>query len=183
MTLTIKNNIFLLSICVIFSAHVLAETKQDKIINGVNFVKVNNRIDTSGQPPKELLENFAVKKYDLVINLAPPQSHGSVLEEGGLIAQSGTKYINIPVDWKNPTEQEFMFFSDILNAKGPNKVLVHCQLNMRASLFTFLYRVIHEKIEPSLAHEKMTQVWVPTGEWLKFAQYILDKHKIDYQLL
>lgn len=167
----------------ILTFHAFAEVKDSPVLNGVNFVKVSDRIDTSGQPPKELLERFAIKKYDLVINLAPPLSKGSVLEEGGLIAQSGTKYVNIPVDWKNPTQQDFNFFSSVLSAKGSKKVLVHCQINMRGSLFTFLYRVIHEKIDPALAQEKMTLVWTPTGNWKNFAQILLNKHQIDYELL
>ena len=183
MTLICKNKVYILIILVISTFQISAQENNETQLNGVNFVKVSDRIDTSGQPPKELLENFADKKYDLVINLAPPLAKGSVLEEGGLVAQSGTKYVNIPVDWKNPTEQDFNFFSAVLNTTGHNKVLVHCQINMRGSLFTFLYRVVHENIDPSQAHEKMTLVWEPTDQWLKFAQSILDKHKIDYELL
>jgi len=157
--------------------------KQQPVENGVNHVKVSDRIDTSGQPPRELLERISHKKYDLVINLAPPQSQGSILDEGSLVAQTGTQYVNIPVDWKNPTKKDFEVFSHILNGPAANKVLVHCQINMRASLFTFLYRVVHEKIDPAVAHEKMAVVWTPSDQWQKFAQSILDKHKVDFTLL
>ena len=182
MIIYLKINVFLLTFLITTSFQAVAKKPNEYAKNGVNFVKVSERIDTSGQPPKELLETIATKNYDLIINLAPPLSKGSVFEEGGLVAQAGTKYVNIPVDWKNPSEQDFNFFSDVLNAKAQNKVLVHCQINMRASLFTFLYRVIHKNIKPSLAHEKMTLVWTPTEQWLKFAQSILDIHKIDYIL-
>ena len=150
--------------------------------NGANFVKVSDRIDTSGQPSKELLENFKVKGYSLVVNLAPPLSEGSLLEEGGLVAQSGARYVNIPVDWQQPTYNDFQFFSDVLNSQTAEKVLVHCQINMRASLFTFLYRVVHEKIDPAIALEKMTLVWAPADQWLEFAQMVLDKNKIEFEL-
>ncbi|MCF6300739.1 MAG: histidine phosphatase family protein [Proteobacteria bacterium] len=150
--------------------------------NGVNFVKVSDRIDTSGQPSKELLQRFAEKKYQLVINLAPPRAHGSVLEEGGLVAQTGARYVNIPVEWGEPTYQDFELFSHVLNGPGAEKVLVHCQINMRGSLFTFLYRVIHEKIDPEIALEKLEMVWAPSGHWQKFAQDTLNKHNIDFTL-
>ena len=101
MLLNLKNFLYLFSFFIMFTYQVSAQKEKKVIINGVNFVKVSDRIDTSGQPPKVLLEHFADKNYDLVINLAPPLSKGSVLEEGSLIAQSGTKYVNIPVDWKN----------------------------------------------------------------------------------
>ena len=157
--------------------------KQPPVENGVNYVKVSARIDTSGQPPRELLERIGHKKYDLIINLAPPQSQGSIMDEGGLVGQTGARYMNIPVDWGKPTEQDFEIFSHALNGSGANKVLVHCQINMRGSLFTFLYRVVHEKIDPALAHEKMALVWAPSDQWQEFAQKILDKHKIDFTLL
>jgi len=176
----------LLFIFTFLSHHVIAnaetETKSQPIENGVNFVKVSDRIDTSGQPSLGLLESFSEKNYGLVINLAPPLSKGSIMQEGGLIAKNGTKYVNIPVDWQHPTWQDFDFFSQVLNISGNKKILVHCQINMRGSLFTFLYRVIHEKIDPVIAQEKMTAVWVPTDQWLTFAQAMLDKHHIEFTL-
>ena len=161
----------------------MSHTEQQAVENGVNYVRVSDRIDTSGQPPKELLEHIGDKKYDLIINLAPPQSRGSIKDEGGLVAQTGTRYINIPVDWENPTEKDFEVFSHVLNGPGANKVLVHCQINMRGSLFTFLYRVVHEKTDPATAHEKMAVVWAPSDQWKVFAQSILKKHNIDFTLL
>ena len=151
-------------------------------IYGTNFVNVSDRIDTSGQPPKELLENFKDKGYSLVVNLAPPLSHGSILDEGGLVGQAGIRYVNIPVDWQKPTYADFEFFSDVLNSSTANKVLVHCQINMRGSLFTFLYRVVHEKIDPTVALEKMTLVWAPTDQWLEFAQMVLDRNGVEFDL-
>ncbi|MBL4659870.1 MAG: histidine phosphatase family protein [Alcanivoracaceae bacterium] len=159
------------------------QPKQQPVENGVNYVKVSDRIDTSGQPPRELLQRIGHKKYDLIINLAPPQSHGSIMDEGGLVAQTGTRYMNIPVDWENPAQKDFEAFSHVLNGPDADKVLVHCQINMRGSLFTFLYRVVHEKIDPAIAHEKMALVWAPSDQWQKFAQSILDKNNIDFTLL
>jgi len=176
-----KNHIFavmlILLICNICNAE---ETKT--VENGANFVQISDRIDTSGQPPRQILEKFSEKSYSLVINLAPPQSPGSVADEGGLVASAGVRYVNIPVDWNAPTIKDFDFFSNVLGGPGADKVLVHCQVNMRASLFTFLYRVVHEKTDPELAHEKLSAVWVPHDQWQEFAQKVLDKHQIDYTL-
>ena len=153
---------------------------QAKFIDGKNFVKISERIDTSGQPVLESLKNIAERNYDLVINLAPSLSNGSILQEGGLISQTGASYVNIPVDWDNPTDKDFEFFSQVLSSSTHKKVLVHCQINMRASLFTFLYRVVIEKIDAEKAYEKLTEVWKPSDQWLTFAQMILKKHKIDF---
>ena len=53
--------------------------------------------------------------------------------------------MNIPVDWENPQEADFERFSTTLAGAGERRVLVHCQMNMRASMFTFLYRVTHDR--------------------------------------
>ena len=151
-------------------------------LNGANFVKVSDRIDTSGQPTLATLKDFTVTGYALVVNLAPPLSDGSILQEGGLVAQNGARYVNIPVDWNQPTYNDFQFFSDVLNSPTTDKVLVHCQINMRGSLFTFLYRVVHEKIDPATALEKMTLVWAPTDQWLEFAQMVLDRNSVEFEL-
>ena len=47
-------------------------------------------------------------------------------------------------------------------------VLVHCQVNMRASAFVFLYRVIHEDAPVQEAAAKLTGVWIPDGVWKRF---------------
>jgi hypothetical protein len=70
----------------------------------------------------------------------------------------------------------------VLNSQTAEKVLVHCQINMRGSLFTFLYRVVHEKVDPATALEKMTLVWVPADQWLEFAQMVLDRNSIEFEL-
>ena len=145
-----------------------------------NLVVVSDRIHTSGQPTVAHIEGLKGAGYELVINLAPPQVFGSIIQEGGLVAQTGLYYVNIPVDWHHPKYEDFKFFSDILEQSGARRVLVHCQVNKRASLFTFLYRVVHEGVEPDDAFENVTAVWVPDPHWLNFTKIVLARHKIDY---
>ncbi len=98
-----------------------------------NLVVVSDRIHTSGQPTEVQIGGFKGAGYELVINLAPPQVFGSIIQEGGLVAQTGLYYVNIPVDWHHPRYEDFEFFSDVLEQSGARRVLVHCQVNKRAS--------------------------------------------------
>jgi protein tyrosine phosphatase (PTP) superfamily phosphohydrolase (DUF442 family) len=148
----------------------------------VNFVAVSERIHTSGQPSEAQLGGLKGGGYGLVINLAPPLSVGSIAQEGLLVAQTGLSYVNIPVDWHSPSYEDFELFSNILNQAGSRHVLVHCQVNRRASLFTFLYRVVREGVAPDVAYENVTAVWVPDPQWKDFARATLKRHKIDYEL-
>ena len=146
-----------------------------------NLVIVTGEIHTSGQPSVAQLGGLKEKGYDLVINLAPPQVFGSLPGEGGLVAQTGVRYVNIPVDWHQPSPKDFEFFSGLLNQSSGQQVLVHCQVNKRASLFTFLYRVIHQHAEPDEAYEKVIEIWVPDPHWLEFANDVLARNGLRFE--
>lgn len=146
----------------------------------VNFVAVSERIHTSGQPSKVQLGQLRAKGYALIINLATPASSGAIPEEGMLIAKTGISYLNIPVDFRKPGHEDFELFSNILSQSGSRRVLVHCQVNKRASVFTFLYRVIHEGVSPDLAWQNVTSIWEPDPPWIDFIRLVLMRHSIVY---
>ena len=148
----------------------------------LNYVVASNRLHTSGQPDSEQLAALPDQGFDLVINLAPPTSPNSILDEGGLVTQGGASYVNIPVDWRTPTYEDFKFFSGILNQSTHDQILVHCMLNYRASMFTFLYRTVHKGVAPQDAYEAVAAVWEPGDQWVEFGQMVLSRHGVDYQL-
>jgi len=145
-----------------------------------NFVAVSERIHTSGQPSAAQLGALKDKGYTLVINLAPPETMGSISDEGMLVARTGISYLNIPVDWHSPRYEDFELFSNVLRQSGSMRVLVHCQVNKRASVFTFLFRVVHDGAAADRAWENVDAVWVPDEHWKDFARMVLKRHKIEY---
>ncbi|MBF8269754.1 MAG: Beta-lactamase hydrolase-family protein [Gammaproteobacteria bacterium] len=147
----------------------------------INFVAVSDRLHTAGQPDEAHLSSLASRGYGLVINIAPPASRGSIATEGKLVAETGIAYVNIPVDWQNPQYADFELFSGIMQQAGTRRVLVHCQMNMRASLFTFLYRVVHEQVDPKEAYRFVSKVWEPKDQWLAFARLVLNKNNIQFE--
>jgi protein tyrosine phosphatase (PTP) superfamily phosphohydrolase (DUF442 family) len=146
----------------------------------LNFVAVTERIHTSGQPSQAQLGTLKAKGYAFVINLATPASSGAIPEEGSLIAKTGISYLNIPVDFKNPTYDDFELFSNILKQAGSRRVLVHCQVNKRASVFAFLYRVVHERVAPDDAWKNVVSIWEPEPQWNSFVRMVLKRHNIAY---
>jgi protein tyrosine phosphatase (PTP) superfamily phosphohydrolase (DUF442 family) len=149
---------------------------------GVNYVAATERLHTAGQPDAATLATLAEQGFDLVVNLAPPTNQGAVAEEGKLVAEDGPTYVNIPVDWQKPTYEDFELFSAVMNGARNRKVLVHCQLNMRASAFTFLYRVIHEDAPPEEAMQALRAVWIPRDQWAEFTADVLARNNIDFKL-
>jgi len=149
---------------------------------GVNYVAATDRIHTAGQPDAATLAKLGEQGFELVVNLAPPGNQGAVAEEGKLVSEHGPAYVNIPVNWQKPTLDDFELFSAVMNGARDRKVLVHCQLNMRASAFTFLYRVIHEHVPPEEAMTALRAVWIPRDQWATFTADVLAKHDIDFEL-
>lgn len=145
-----------------------------------NFVAVTERIHTSGQPTPAQLGALKSKGYAFVINLATPASASAVPEEGSLIARTGISYLNIPVDFRNPTHDDFELFSNMLRQAGSRRVLVHCQVNKRASVFTFLYRVVHERVTPDVAWRNVVSIWEPEPQWTQLIRAVLKRHNIAY---
>ncbi len=159
----------------------LCVAQQDEL--AVNHVVINDRLHTSGQPQSAQLSGLADRGFELVINLAPPSTQGAIATEGKLVAENGVAYVNIPVDWRNPTYADFALFSGVLNQSGDRQVLVHCQVNKRASMFTFLYQVVHEQVPVDEAFEFVTRVWVPEDQWVTFGKRVLERHDIDSDIL
>lgn len=154
---------------------------QDDAI-AMNHVVVDARLHTSGQPQATVLETLADRGFATVINLAPPTVQGAVAQEGALLEASGVDYVNIPVDFRNPTYEDFERFSEALGAARDDQVLVHCQINARGSTFTFLYRVVHEGVPPAEAFELVRRVWTPNELWTAFAHDVLARNGIDFDL-
>jgi protein tyrosine phosphatase (PTP) superfamily phosphohydrolase (DUF442 family) len=141
-----------------------------------NFVTWRPNLQSSAQPNRAYLMRAQEQGYTAVINLAPPQSIGSIADEGQILTAQGLAYVNIPVDFDKPTLQDFERFSAAMQENAGKNVLVHCQINFRASTFVFLYRVIHEDALPSEATAKLTGVWVPNEVWKKFADETLARY-------
>ncbi len=159
----------------------LSAAQEDEL--AINHVVINDRLHTSGQPESSQLSGLADRGFEMVINLAPPTTQGAIATEGKLVAENGVAYVNIPVDWRNPTYADFALFSGVLNQSGDRQVLVHCQVNKRASMFTFRYQVVHEQVPVDEAFEFVTRVWVPEDQWVTFGKRVLERHDIDSDIL
>jgi len=103
-----------------------------------------------------------------------------VRDEQNIVTRQGLTFINIPIKFENPTEADFEMFASVLAGLGARKVLVHCQINLRASAMVFLYRVIHLKEEPRTAYEAVAGVWSPNARWRRLIEDQLHKHNVAF---
>ena len=130
-----------------------------------NLVVIDPKLVTSGQPSAEWLGTLKAQGYEAVIYLAPPTVGDAVREEPLIVGRQGLIWANLPISFGSPADGDFDAFAGLLQALRGKKVLVHCQVNMRASTLTFLYRTLVEGADPAQAWEAVAKVWTPDGPW------------------
>jgi len=142
----------------------------------LNFTPLDARLASSGQPRAEQFPLVAAHGFTAVINLATEASTGHLTQEPQLWAGLGVDFTWRPVDWKAPTQDDYHFFQDWLDAHRAGKALVHCAMNWRASMFCALYRVIREDLPYEDAREAVLDIWEPDDTWTSLSRDILAAH-------
>ena len=146
-----------------------------------NVVVIAPELVTSGQPTVQALSGLSRQGFEAVIYLAPSTVSDAIKNEPELITRQGVEFIHIPIPFNAPNEAHFEELSAALQRLQGRKVLVHCQVNMRASTMVFLHRVIKEKVNPAVAWEAVTRVWLPEGPWKRLVLAQLGKHGIKFE--
>lgn len=142
---------------------------------GLNYVAVTPTIGTAGMPQRDQFEAIAAAGYRMVINLAPPGALGSHADEAQLAARQGMRYYNVPVDFAQPTANDYQRFAELMKAHAGEPVFVHCQMNLRASSFVFLYRVLEAGEDADRAYDDVLRVWQPVPQWRSFIRAMLER--------
>ncbi|WP_425259063.1 protein tyrosine phosphatase family protein [Rubrivivax sp. RP6-9] len=146
-----------------------------------NVVSISPLLVTSGQPSPQALAGLAKDGFHAVIYLAPSTVPNAVKDEPELLAKQGIEFIHIPVPFGSPDESHFLAVSAALTRLQSKKVLVHCEVNMRASSMVFLHRVLHGNEDPAVAYEAVAKVWSPGGVWRRLLLALLSSHKVSFE--
>lgn len=154
---------------------------QTRLPDAPNVVPITDRLITSGQPQAAALGLLAKQGFGAVIYLAPSTVPDAVANEAEIVQAQGMQYVNIPIKFNNPTAADFDAFIAAMAQLQDRKVLVHCQVNMRASSMVFLYRVIVLKQSAETAYEAVAKVWSPEGVWKDFIVSQLRKYGNDFE--
>jgi protein tyrosine phosphatase (PTP) superfamily phosphohydrolase (DUF442 family) len=135
---------------------------------------------TAGQPDRATLQRLKGEGYAAVISLAPSNTADAVPDQAEILAAQGIEFVHIPIPWQAPEAKHLDAMAAAMQRLKGKKVLVHCQMNMRASALTFLYRTIHEKEDPATAWRDVKPLWTPTDQWAEFINGQLRAHRIAF---
>lgn len=142
-----------------------------------NFLNLSDSIATSGQPTEAQFSAISESGYQVVVNLALPESPNALPHEREVVEAQGMQYVYIPVVWEKPTIDDVMRFFSVMEANADKKIFVHCAANMRVSAFMYLYRLIHEGVSEEQAKTDLHQIWVPNDTWQKFIQQVTEHYQ------
>ena len=143
-----------------------------------NYLRIDDKLATSGQPVEEELAAAARDGVEVVINLAlHDDPRYSLADEPGTVQNLGMKYIHIPVQFDAPAEAELEEFFQVMDENAGRRILVHCAANKRVTAFIGLYRAIRTKLALDRAFEPMKKIWDPNPIWAAFIEDMLKKHQ------
>ena len=166
-------------------------SKLPKILNTKIYSSV---LISSGQPHKQQFSAIANASVQVVINLAPKNLPASIKNEGDIVRAQGMEYFFIPVDWVNPSQNDFDEFLEIMDgiSTGENEkaTLVHCWVNGRSSVFAYLYGVLRKGKDEKSGYDEIKAIWGSdeikdmikgyefhnSPQWQKFIKDALARH-------
>jgi len=139
-------------------------------IEGIfNYIKISDKVSTSGQPSPDQFQEIAQAGFSTVINLAMPDSTNALPDEGGFVTEAEMNYFHIPVPFEAPNRQHLSLFLKLMKATHDEKVWVHCALNMRVSAFMQHYqRGVLKREKSNSDYIPTLEGWEPEEVWQKF---------------
>ena len=164
----------LLWLCLL-AAPALAEPDLSEL---TNYRAWSPMLSSSGQPSAEQLEAVRDAGFERVVFLALTDSHGSIANEDSIVRGLGMEFVHIPVIWESPSPDDVALFLALMSGAPEKKTLVHCQVNFRASTFSFLYRVLHDDVPVGEAKDDLNSVWVPDDQWKQLIFDVLEANGV-----
>lgn len=145
----------------------------------LNYQQYTPLFSSAGQPTREQLPLLKEAGYERIIYIAFSSGGTAIANEDQLVKGLGMDYLHIPVDWTKPTVRDFNAFADAMQREPDSKTLLHCQVNARATAFSFLYRVIYQDVGIAQAKAEMNKVWQPNEVWRDFIFAVLAERGIE----
>jgi protein tyrosine phosphatase (PTP) superfamily phosphohydrolase (DUF442 family) len=135
-----------------------------------NFLRIDDRVGTAGQPSEDQLREVAAGGYACVVNLGLLDPKYCLPDEAGLAAALGLAYRHIPVKFDAPAPEDFAAFVAAMDTWAGKRVFVHCAANYRVSSFMALYGELRLGWTRAQADAHARALWQPNETWLRFLE-------------
>ncbi|MFT5593335.1 MAG: protein tyrosine phosphatase (PTP) superfamily phosphohydrolase (DUF442 family) [Oceanicoccus sp.] len=142
---------------------IMSEVSSSKVFN---FIRINDFFSTSGQPSKEEFKKIKDDGFDVVIDLAPVDyERYSIQDEPGVLNSLNLEYIHIPVDFKNPTSENYDEFELALRNFSGKKIWIHCAANYRVTVFFSIWAEKNLGWTKEESNQLIDEIWKSDPNW------------------
>ncbi|HAS48099.1 MAG TPA: phosphatase [Gammaproteobacteria bacterium] len=170
----------LLILTPLLTSSVSAAEKADPALAEItNFRQYSSTFASSGQPTREQFSTIAENGFERIVYIAFTNNQNALPDADLVVKGLGMEYMQVPVDFNNPLPSDFYAFADSMRRNTDKKTLLHCQVNARATAFSFLYRVIYADVPLAQAKADMNTVWQPNEVWRDFIFTVLAENDIS----
>jgi protein tyrosine phosphatase (PTP) superfamily phosphohydrolase (DUF442 family) len=175
-----KNLALIAAATVLLGQTALAVEEPPAELEGItNFRQYSATFASAGQPTADQLQAIADQGFERIVYIAFTNNTNALPDEDQIVKGLGMEYMQVPVDFSNPLPDDFYAFADSMQRNSGKKTLLHCQVNARATAFSFLYRVLYEDVPLAEAKEDMNTVWQPNEVWRDFIFEVMAQNDKD----
>lgn len=140
------------------------------------FLQVTPDFCTGAQPRIEHFAQLKAQGVTTVLNLRQPSEHRAD-EEQAAVVLSGMKYLNIPVAYGDPTDEQVDAFLKITDDPANRPMFVHCTAAIRVGAFWLIRRVMRDGMTWDAALEEARTVGLVEAPHLEaFAKAYIASH-------
>ena len=175
-----KNLALIAAATVLLGQTALAVEEPPAELEGItNFRQYSATFASAGQPTADQLQAIDDQGFERIVYIAFTNNTNALPDEDQIVKGLGMEYMQVPVDFSNPLLDDFYAFADSMQRNTGKKTLLHCQVNARATAFSFLYRVLYEDVPIAEAKEDMNTVWQPNEVWRDFIFEVMAQNDKD----
>ncbi len=167
--------VVILLVCALVLPSGLAQDKQD-FSNIKNFLRINDKICTGGQPSLDDLARLKADGIRAIINFRPA-SEMNVEEESAKAKELSLRFFHIPFESSHPTPGAAGEFLKVMSDPANRPVFIHCATANRVGGFWMIYRVLKDGWKLEEAEEEAKKVGMRTPALRDFALEYIRTHE------
>lgn len=142
-----------------------------------NFFRIDKDFCSGGQPRPEHLAQLKAEGVKVIINLRPESEHRVELETDAAKA-AGLRYINIPVVFTDPKDEQVDEFLKVTDDPNNRPAFIHCAGAIRVGAFWMIRRVLRDGWTVEKAEEEAEKIGLKNAPYLnQFARSYIERHK------
>lgn len=140
------------------------------------FLQVTPDFCTGAQPRPEHFAMLKSRGVTTVLNLRVPTEHRAD-EEKAAVEAAGMTYVNIPVNYGEPTDADADAFLKITDDPASRPMFVHCTAAIRVGGFWLIRRVLRDGMTWDAALEEARKVGLVEAPHIEeFAKAYIARH-------